>query len=51
MNNKEEEGNESENRKVGIRLHGKKNSELSWRKAGQPSHLVAVVDWDQYVVK
>jgi len=38
------------NRKVDIRLHGKGNSELPWRKAGQPSHVVDVVDSDQYVV-
>ena len=34
-------------RKVDIRLHGKENSKLSWRKAGQPSDLVDVVDSDQ----
>ena len=34
----------------GGRLHGKGNSKLTWRKAGQPSHLVDVVDSDQYVV-
>ena len=34
-------------RKVDIRLHGKGNSKLPWRKAGQPSHLVDVVDSDQ----
>ena len=38
------------NRKVDIRLHGKGDSKLWWRKAGQPSHLVDVVDSDQYVV-
>ena len=37
-------------RKVDIRLHGKGNSNLPWRKAGQPSHLVDVVDSDQFVV-
>jgi hypothetical protein len=37
-------------RKVDIRLHGKRNSKLPWRKAGQPSHLVDVVDSDQQVV-
>ena len=31
-------------RKVDIRLHGKENSKLPWRKAGQPSHLVDVLD-------
>jgi hypothetical protein len=34
-------------RKVDIRLHGKGNSKLPWRKAGQPSHSVDVVDSDQ----
>ena len=34
-------------RKVDTRLHGKGNSKLPWRKAGQPSHLVDVVDSDQ----
>ena len=34
-------------RRVDIRLHGKGNSKLPWRKAGQPSHLVDVVDSDQ----
>ena len=34
-------------RKVDSRLHGKRNSKLPWRKAGQPSHLVGVVDLDQ----
>ena len=34
-------------RKVDIGLHGKGNSKLLWRKAGQPSHLVDVVDSDQ----
>ena len=38
---------EGTDRKVDIRLHGKGNSKLSWRKAGQPSHLVDVVDSDQ----
>ena len=33
--------------KVDIRLHGKGNSKLPWRKAGQPRHLVDVVDSDQ----
>jgi len=37
-------------RKVDIRLHGKENSKLPWRKAGQPRHLVDVVDSDQWVV-
>ena len=32
-----------------IRLHGKGNSELSWRKAGH-LHLVDVVDSDQEVI-
>jgi hypothetical protein len=35
------------NRKVDIRLHGKGNSNLPWRKAGQPRHLVDVKDSDQ----
>ena len=30
--------------KVDSRLHGKGNSKLPWRKAGQPSHPVDVVD-------
>jgi hypothetical protein len=34
-------------RKVDIRLYGKDNSKIPWRKAGQPSHLVDVVDSDQ----
>jgi len=34
-------------RKVDIRLHGKWNSKLPWREAGQPRHLVDVVDSDQ----
>ena len=34
-------------RKVDIRLHEKDNSDLPWRKAGQPRHLVDVVDLDQ----
>ena len=34
-------------RKVDIRLHAKRNSELLWRKAGQPRHLVDVEDSDQ----
>ena len=34
-------------RKVDIRLHGKGNLKLPWRKAGQPRHLVDVVDSDQ----
>ena len=34
-------------RKVDIRLHGKGNAKLPQRKAGQPSHLVDVVDSDQ----
>ena len=33
--------------KVDIRLHGKENSKLLWRKAGRPSHLVDVMDSDQ----
>ena len=33
-----------EDRKVNIRLHGKGYSKLPWRKAGQPRHLVDVVD-------
>jgi len=37
----------SSHRKVDIRLHGKGNPKLLWRKAGQPSHLVDVVDSDQ----
>ena len=37
-------------RKVDIRLHGKGNPKLPWRKAGQPSHLVNVVDSAQEVV-
>ena len=36
--------------KVDIRLHGEGNSKLPWRKAGQPSHLVDVVDSNQKVV-
>ena len=32
---------------VDIRLHGKGNSKLPWRKAGQPRHLVDVEDSDQ----
>ena len=35
------------NRKVDIRLDGKGNLKLPWRKAGQQSHLVDVVDSDQ----
>ena len=34
-----------------MRLHGKGNSKLPWRKAGQPSHLVDVVDSNQWVFK
>ena len=34
-------------RKVDTRLHGKGYSKLPWRKAGQPGHLVDVVDSDQ----
>ena len=34
-------------RKVNIRLNGKGNSKLPWRKACPPSHLVDVVDSDQ----
>ena len=37
-------------RLVNIRLQGKGNSKLAWRKTGQPSHLVDVVDSDQQVV-
>ena len=37
-------------RKVDIRLHGKGNSKTPWRKAGQPRHLIDVVDSDQEVV-
>ena len=37
------------NRKVDSRLHGKGNSHPPWRKAGQPSYLVDVVDSDQEV--
>jgi hypothetical protein len=33
-------------RKVDIRLHGKANSKLPWRKADQPVHLVDVEDAD-----
>ena len=32
---------------VGIRRHGKGNSKLPWRKAGQPRHLVDVEDSHQ----
>ena len=32
------------NRKVAMWLHGEGNSKLPWRKAGQPSHPVDVVD-------
>ena len=39
------EGVESDPKQV--RLHGKGNSKLPWRKAGQPRHLVDVVDSDQ----
>ena len=31
-------------------LHEKGNSKLPWRTAGQPRHLVDVVDSDQWVV-
>ena len=34
-------------RKADIRLHGKVNSKLPWRKAVQPRHLVDVVDSNQ----
>jgi len=34
-------------RRVDIRLHGKGNSKLAWSKAGQPRHLVDVVESDQ----
>jgi hypothetical protein len=37
----------SPQRKVEIRLYGKGNSKGPRRKAGQPSHLVDVVDSDQ----
>ena len=37
----------AEDRKVDMRLHGKGNSKLPWRKAGQPRHLVDVVDSEQ----
>ena len=30
-----------------MRLHGKGNSKIPWRKAGQPSYLVDVEDSDQ----
>jgi len=30
-----------------MRLHGKENSKLPWRKAGQPRYLVDVEDSDQ----
>ena len=33
-------------RKIDIRLHGKENSKLAWRKAGQLRHLVDVEDSD-----
>ena len=33
------------------RLHRKGNSKLPWRKAGQPSHLVDVVDSEQQSIK
>ena len=33
--------------KVDMRLHGTEDSKLPWRKAGQPKHLVDVVDSDQ----
>ena len=39
--------NHKDDRKVDIRLRGEGNSKLPWRKAGQPSHLVDVVDSDQ----
>ena len=32
---------------IDTRLHGKGNPKLPWRRAGQPSHLVDVVDSDQ----
>ena len=35
------------NRKVDITPHGEGNSKLPWRKAGQPRHLVDVVDSDK----
>ena len=38
------------NMKEGIQLHGKGNSKLPWRKAGQPRNLVDVVDLDQQFV-
>ena len=34
-------------RKVDVRLPGKGNLKLPWRKAGHPSHPVDVVDSDQ----
>ena len=34
-------------RKGDIRLHGKGNFKTPWRKAGQPRHLIDVVDSDQ----
>jgi len=37
----------SPQRKAEVRLYGKGNSKLPRRKAGQPSHLVDVVDSDQ----
>jgi hypothetical protein len=33
--------------RVDIRLHGKGNSKLPWRKADQPRHLVDMEDSDQ----
>ena len=33
-----------------MRLNGRGNSKLPWRKAGQPIHLVDMVDSDQEVV-
>ena len=37
-------------RKVDVRLPGKGNSKLPWRKAGPPNHLDDKVDSDQQVV-
>ena len=34
-------------RMVDIKLHGKGNSKILWRKAGQPNYLVDAVDSDQ----
>jgi len=37
----------TETRKVDVRLPGKGNSKLPWRKAGPPKHLDDKVDSDQ----